>query len=390
MPKAKVCFFITPIGKPESQTRERSNLVYRRIVQPAAKACGYVAVRADNLRGTRESITSKILEHLKHDPMVVADLTGMNANVFFATGYRRALGKPVAHLIQRGHRLPFDVIDIPTVFVDLDVDEVVEARAKLAEKIREAEKETGRSGRRTKKVFPKVLSSEDAGLLGSAFELKRVGAYRDALARADLLIVHRPDIEKPYQLKGRIYLENLRQYKDAAKQFEMVLKIDPSNRAALYDLAITHYYMRNLEEALKWNQKVLDRYPDFILAIYNHAIYCVDYGKEHNKPELLDKAVGLYQDVIERNLEYAESAMFNLAALYADSYEKEKDRKAKNQYVKKAVSLLDKAIKRQGLERLRKVTGKTPVPYGSNLKKISRHTAYKELIAKWKKVLRVK
>jgi tetratricopeptide (TPR) repeat protein len=364
--------------------------------------CGYHAIRADELPGTKERIISKISDHLREDPIVVADLTGMNPNVLYELGYRRALSKPVVHLIQKGHKLPFDVFDIPTVFVDTNVDEVVESRAELIEKIREAEKEEVAKARETKQAVPKArrieravpemkpLSPGQMEILGSAFQLRRIGAYEEALERADLLISHRPDRIEPYILKGTIYLENLKQYESALEQFKRVLDLDPSNRAALYDLGLTYYYMGDLDEAIKWNQGALNRDPDFVLAIYNHGIYCVDYAQKYNKPKYLDEAKRLYKDVITRDQDYAESAMFNLAALYAELYKSEKDRKAKNQYVREAVSLLDEAIERGGLERLRKVTGQAPVPYGDSLKKISHHPLHKKLIAKWKKALRAK
>ena len=390
MPRAKkICFFIAPIGEPESKIRQRSDQVYRYIVQPAAKVCGYDAIRADELPGTTVSIISKIFQRVREDPLVVADLTGMNPNVFYELGYRRALGKPVVHLVQKGHKLPFDVFDIPTVFVDLTVDEVAESRARLVEKIREAEKEKPHKARKTKEAVPKAkpLSPEEMEILGSAYRLKEIGAYQEAIERANLLISHRPDMVEPYLLKGTIYMENLRQYDRAVDQYKKALRFDRSNRAALYDLGLTYYRMGKLEDAIKWNQKALDQDPDFILAIYNHAIYCFDYGKKHNNPRYFTKAIKLYKDVIRRNQEYAESAMFNLAALYAELYKSEKDQKTKNQYVKEAVSLLDRAIERGRLERLRKVTGKTPVPYGNSLKKISRHLTYRELIAKWENAL---
>jgi tetratricopeptide (TPR) repeat protein len=390
MPRVKkTCFFIAPIGEPASRIRERSDQVYKYVIQPAARECGYKAIRADELPGTQERIISKIFQHLREDPMVVADLTGLNPNVLYELGIRRAFGKPVVHLIQRGHQLPFDVYDIPTVFVTLNVDGVVESRADLIEKIRDAEKETFAKARRIKRAIPrtKPLSPAEIEILGSAYHLKDIGAYKEALERADLLLSHRSDKVEPYLLKGRIYLENLKQYDAAVEQFKKALNVDSSNRAALYDLALTHYHMGNLDDAIKWNQKALDKNPDFVLAIYNHAIYCVAYGKKYNKPEYFNKAEDLYEDVITRDQDYAESAMFNLAALYADFYEKEKDRRIKNQYVKEAISLLDKAIELGGFQRLRKVTGQTPVSYGDSLKKIHHHPAYKKLIAKWKKVL---
>ncbi|HKS40840.1 MAG TPA: hypothetical protein VJX74_09545, partial [Blastocatellia bacterium] len=41
--------------------------------------------------------------------LIIADLTGMNPNVFYDVGYADALGKTVILLIQQGDDIPFDL-----------------------------------------------------------------------------------------------------------------------------------------------------------------------------------------------------------------------------------------------------------------------------------------
>lgn len=372
------CFFITGIAERNNESRRRSDQIFKHIVGPAAERCGYKAIRADALGASAEDIISLTFQHLKKDAIVVADLTGLNPNVFYEVGYRRALGKPIVHLIQRGHKLPFDVYDTPTVSVDLNVDDVVESREQLVEEIKAATTESGH--RRLS------LSLHERELFEKAWMAREHGDHPEAIRLLNQLVALQPGYTNAYVSKGRIYLENLKQYSVAANQFKKALDVDPSNRAALYDLGLTYYHMGNLNEAIKWNQKALDKHPDFVAAIYNHAIYCVDYGEKYNNPLYLKKAIKLYKDVVRRDREYAESAMFNLAALYAQFSKREKDRKIRNQYVKEAVSLLDKAIERGGLERLRKVTGEITVTYGRDLKILHREPAYKRMIVKWKKL----
>lgn len=223
-----------------------------------------------------------------------------------------------------------------------------------------------------------------------AITLWRDSAYPDALKKLDTLISLRPDYVDAYIIRGRIYLENLKQYQNAEVEFKNGLKRDPHNKYLLYDLGLTYYYLGNIKQAIDWNQKALNQDPDLIVAIYNHAIYNVDYGEKHKDDSYYFKAIELYENVIKRDMDFSVSSMFNLAALYARLAKQEKDKNIKDQYVKKAVGLLDTAIEKdtekgpeQGLQRLKKATGEIPVQYGEDLEAIRHYADYKRMIAKW-------
>src|SRR5262245_40370896 len=90
----KPCFVIAPIGEPTSETRRRSDQVFRHIIQPAAEACGYRAQWALDMSDPG-TITHHVIDRLQNDPMVIADLTGHNANVFYELAIRHAVRKPL-------------------------------------------------------------------------------------------------------------------------------------------------------------------------------------------------------------------------------------------------------------------------------------------------------
>lgn len=77
------------------------------------------------------AINESIINHLKNDELVIADLTGYNANAFYEFGYRQALGLPVVPIIEHSQRLPFDVISKRTVFYDTDVSTIEESKKRL-------------------------------------------------------------------------------------------------------------------------------------------------------------------------------------------------------------------------------------------------------------------
>ncbi len=95
----KTCFVIAPIGDPDSDIRRRSDQILKHIIKPAVGKCGYDAIRADQI-SEPGMITHQVIEHVVGDPLVVADLTGQNPNVFYELAIRHAIRKPFVPLIR--------------------------------------------------------------------------------------------------------------------------------------------------------------------------------------------------------------------------------------------------------------------------------------------------
>jgi hypothetical protein len=68
--------------------------------------------------------------------LVIADLTGNNANVYYELSFRHALGKPAIHMAFDGTRLSFDVQDNRTIFYTMQCREAETARDILDKQIR--------------------------------------------------------------------------------------------------------------------------------------------------------------------------------------------------------------------------------------------------------------
>jgi len=143
MPEEKPCFVIAPIGEAESETRKRSDQILKHIISPAALQCGYKAVRADQI-SEPGIITSQVIQRIVDDPLVIADLTGRNPNVFYELAIRHAIKKPLVQIIKKGDTIPFDVAGTRTVHVDHhDLDSVEEAKNEITKQIKAAEKDAG-------------------------------------------------------------------------------------------------------------------------------------------------------------------------------------------------------------------------------------------------------
>ena len=135
----KPCFVIAPIGEEGSDVRKRSDQILEYVIGPAADECGYKATRADEIDDPG-MITSQILQRIVEDPLVIADLTGWNPNVFYELALRHTIKKPLVQIIQKGERIPFDVASMRTILVDhRDLDSANEAREEIAKQVKSLE-----------------------------------------------------------------------------------------------------------------------------------------------------------------------------------------------------------------------------------------------------------
>lgn len=131
----KSCFVISPIGSKGTDIRARSDQVFKHIINPVVSDLGYKADRADKITEPG-MITDQIIEHLIVDDLVVADLTGRNANVFYELAIRHAVRKPIAIMISDGEDIPFDVSQSRAIqFNYRDLDSVAECKIELEKQI---------------------------------------------------------------------------------------------------------------------------------------------------------------------------------------------------------------------------------------------------------------
>jgi len=136
MPAKKVCFFITPIGQPKSPERDRADKIKKHLLNRVL-AGKYKVVRVDELRQPG-SITHQIIELLNDADLVIADLTGLNPNVFYELAIRHALNKVSVHLIDKNTKIPFDLQDERTIIFNInDLDSVNECKQQLAKFVQE-------------------------------------------------------------------------------------------------------------------------------------------------------------------------------------------------------------------------------------------------------------
>ncbi len=130
VPPKKTCFVISPIGDPGTAIRDRADTFLKYIVRRVLEKpeFDYDVRRADDIHEPG-LITRQIIESVYTADLVVADLTGRNANVFYELAIRHAAHKPAIHMITAGEPLPFDIADQRTIPYGVDIPRAEAAQA---------------------------------------------------------------------------------------------------------------------------------------------------------------------------------------------------------------------------------------------------------------------
>ena len=134
------CFVIGPIGdrlaalgSERREIYESALTVFEDVIRPACAQVGLDPVRADQIAKSGE-ITEQIFRHLLEDEVVIADLSGGNANVMYELGLRHTRDLLTITIGEYG-LLPFDVSAIRTIQFSRSERGLIEARKQLAQSL---------------------------------------------------------------------------------------------------------------------------------------------------------------------------------------------------------------------------------------------------------------
>ena len=101
------CLVIMPFSKTtEDHSRAYWTSHYKTFLQPLIEECGLVAYRSEPLRG---SILNKIIKDLISCPVVVADITDADPNVYWELGIRQSFKHGTVTIAKEGTKIPFEI-----------------------------------------------------------------------------------------------------------------------------------------------------------------------------------------------------------------------------------------------------------------------------------------
>lgn len=115
--KTKKAFVISPIGQKGTDTRRHADMVYNSVLAPVFESTPYALLRADAM-SKPGIITNDIVNEIVRSDLCVADMTGLNPNVFYELGIAHAAKRPTIHLASTATVLPFDNLGYRAIIFD--------------------------------------------------------------------------------------------------------------------------------------------------------------------------------------------------------------------------------------------------------------------------------
>jgi len=106
------CFVMMPFG-------HWPDLYYKELFSPAIKDAGMEPLRADELFSTG-TVIEQIWEQIKKSKVLLADMTGKNANVFYELGLAHVAKKPVVFTSGNLDDVPFDLRHLRVIVYDIN------------------------------------------------------------------------------------------------------------------------------------------------------------------------------------------------------------------------------------------------------------------------------
>ena len=91
--------------------------MYLSVIKSVCAEFGIAALRADEIYGPGV-IVQDIVDQVISAQLVIADISVVNANVYFEVGYALATRKPIILLAKKDTSLPFDVSGFRVLFYE--------------------------------------------------------------------------------------------------------------------------------------------------------------------------------------------------------------------------------------------------------------------------------
>jgi hypothetical protein len=231
---------MSSIGEPDSEARRISDEKYNLVYNPVLTDLKYDVIRADK-EITPYSISRDIISRVIKSEMAIADISDLNANVFYELAVRNAVKMPVIIVKDVDQKLPFDVYDKRAISINMnDNYRWTSAKEELKSHILAAEKSPQDASESIISYFDFKIDAASTqntnvdinnAILDLRHDLKSLTEY----IRSDTFrfwISGRTQVESPHPLLTTLYSGNspyTAQKPDLLQSYRLLSGIDPQN-----------------------------------------------------------------------------------------------------------------------------------------------------------------
>lgn len=132
------CYVIMPYGGSDEALRKKYKNVYDNIIKPAAQDAGFDEenIFREDHTSDAGTIARNIVEHVSSSSVIIADLTGCNANVYYELGLAHVFHKNATVLIcEKGADIRFDLANVKRVEYEASFEGLTESRSLICQEI---------------------------------------------------------------------------------------------------------------------------------------------------------------------------------------------------------------------------------------------------------------
>jgi len=130
----KKCFLITPIGGKNSVEFKKLEALEKNVYEIILEEFSYELVIAHKINDPG-SIGDQVFKNILSADLIIANMTGLNANVMYEVAVAHSFGIPTVMISENDTTLPFDLISERTIFYDDTIEGCGDLMNQLRKKI---------------------------------------------------------------------------------------------------------------------------------------------------------------------------------------------------------------------------------------------------------------
>ena len=170
----KQIFIISPIGKKDSDRYKKFNAVLNTMIKPAIDEIDkeFKIVRADQI-SQPGSFIKDILEQIQSSYIVIANLTDLNANVFYELGVRHSLSNRTIMITEDLSSLPSDLKEYRVIEYSAELTAIETFKNDLKKSLQEILDNPDKSDNPVQDRLPGIIEKREDSLI-SEIELLKI------------------------------------------------------------------------------------------------------------------------------------------------------------------------------------------------------------------------